>query len=434
MTRFAVILAAAILLLSLKSAIADTVDPPVAAKFRLADGVVIQGKLNAWDDEGFDGTFGRRLWIDLKADDVFKLRRELIDRKAAKNWIDLGRCLLQIKDGATLAERAFKQALKLDPDAAPAILAAREAATDASRRRQQADQQAASSRLRINTPEAEYWPADPWPVLSEKEQADARLALKADAAAWLTTIGLAIEPIESDYFLIFSEQTREDAARLGQQLDAAYRRAAPFLANDPEKNIFWGKAVVLLLKDPEKHRLLEATAFNQLISTRTIGICHCLGPKVILSFRMHDDPLVFTDSLMHEMTHGILHRHRSPLRLPPWANEGFAEYIATNVFKNSLVDANRRKPALAFLRSGASLPDLLSITYETPDWIGKDESTINVGYLVVNLMIREQPQRFAAWIGAVKSGKEWLKAIEEDFGSPRTQFLDAIRRHYRVND
>lgn len=432
--RFSVILAGLLLALSLKSASADVVDPPVSARFRLADGVVIQGKLSAWDDDGFDGTFGRRLWIDLKADDVFKLRRELFNPDDAPHWILLGRCLLQIKDGADLAERAFKQALKIDPESESAIIAARDAAAEAVRRRSDADSAAASSRLRSAAPESLTWSADPWPALTEQEAAEARRALRADAEGWLNTLGLTIEPIESDYFLIYADAPREQAATLGQQLDAGYRRAAPYLGLDPEKNIFWGKALVLLISDPEKHRLLEATAFNQLVSSRTIGLCHCLGPKVILSFRVHDDPLVFGDTLMHEMAHGLLHRHRSPRRLPPWANEGFAEFVASKAVRSSLVDANRRKPALAVLRSGNSLADILSLTYEKPEWAGPEESTIGVGYLVVNLMIREQPVRFAAWVSAVKSGKEWITAIEEDFGASRNQFLDAIRRHYRVND
>ncbi len=409
-------------------------DRPLKIRFRLQDSVVISGEMTSWDEEGFDGSFGRRLWIDLQAEDVWKIRRDLIDRKDASAWISIGRILLQTKGGDDLAERAFKQAQQISPDAAEAIAQARADAASDIRKRRDAGRTATDSRLRSGSPEEEVWPGGPWPVLSPEEQIKAKASVKSDVESWLTALSLNPEPVESDYFVIYSEQDRGDSVALGTRLDAAYRKIVTLLGADPEKNVFWGKAAVLVVKDPDKYRVLEATAFNQLVTSDTIGLAQYVGPKVFLSFRIHDDPLEFQDALIRELAHGILHRHISAVRLPPWANEGFATFAAATCSKHSLVDADRRAPALAYLRSHQSLPQLLQRAYDDENWKGPDDSTINVGYLVVNLMIREQPMQFGSWVAAVKNGKDWLKAIEEDFHTNVNQFVDVVLRHYRVND
>ena len=66
-------------------------DSPRPVRFRLADGVQIAGELESWDDEGLDGSFGRRRWVDLMVRDAWTLRRRLMNRESAGQWVALAK-------------------------------------------------------------------------------------------------------------------------------------------------------------------------------------------------------------------------------------------------------------------------------------------------------------------------------------------------------
>ena len=105
------------------------VDPPRRVRFQLADGVRVSGSLTSWDAEGFDGSFGRRLWVELTPDDVWRLHVAIMDPADTEHWINLGRVLLIMDGGQQAAERAFRRAMRIDPEGAtPAIEEARKSA------------------------------------------------------------------------------------------------------------------------------------------------------------------------------------------------------------------------------------------------------------------------------------------------------------------
>ena len=42
---------------------------PLRVRFQLSDGIRVAGQMTSCDNEGFDGTFGRRQWTELDASD-----------------------------------------------------------------------------------------------------------------------------------------------------------------------------------------------------------------------------------------------------------------------------------------------------------------------------------------------------------------------------
>ena len=91
---------------------AGPLSEPRQVRFRLADGVRVAGALTFWDAEGIDGSFGRRLWVELMPGDAWRLYLSVMDQKDAHQWVDLGRVLLQSEGGDAWAERAFQQAIR----------------------------------------------------------------------------------------------------------------------------------------------------------------------------------------------------------------------------------------------------------------------------------------------------------------------------------
>jgi hypothetical protein len=404
---------------------------PRHVRFRLADGVQVSGELTLWDAEGFDGSFGRRLWIELMPGDAWRLYLAVMDQKDAHQWVDLGRVLLVAEDGDVWAERAFRRALRLDASTLDEIRAARDAAHDAWRKREQLDRTIEDQRLRTRTPEAGSFPTDPWPILSPAEQQAAVLTMEADAEQLLRPAGVQLKPVRTDRFLVYGDVRPLDVARLATRLEAISARLAGFLDVDADWSPFWGKAVAFYFRDHDRFRMVEADSFDQLVPARAEGICHPIGPKVFLCFRAVDDGAVPARSIAHELVHGYMHRYRTPRRLPLWANEGLADFVAAQVTDSPVMD-ERRERALGFIRRGDDVAALLDRSYD--DGPDPDAITAAVGTLLVELMIDQRPPAFGPWVDAVKYGKDWEQALAEDYGVPRAQLVETFVQFYRVND
>ncbi len=405
---------------------------PVRVSFRLADGVRVTGELTAWDAEGFDGSFGRRRWVDLKLEDVWKLMRRLMDRESATAWVTLGGVLLRMDDGEAMAERAFAQASQLDRSVAPLIEEARASAAAVRLEEERRRQAIAAERLSIQNPEAQDWPSDPWPVLTADERRAAIAEVRAQSEQIVRDASMSLVPVESDFFLVYSDLPRRETATWARQLDLTCGWLARLLQLEEGDNLFWGKAVAFIFTDREQYRLIEAQAFGQLAIRSVDGVCHYRGPQVFLNVYRDQDDGVFAATLVRQAVHGIMHRYQSPRRLPTWANEGLAYHVTVDMRERSIVDQQLRPRALSFVRGGGPVDAVLSMTYES--WPGPDSVGPAVGMLMIELMSTQQPVRFARWIRAVKQGTEWEQALREQFGVTRGELVGTFSRYYTVND
>src|SRR5678816_1538790 len=71
---------------------------------------------------------------------------------------------------------------------------------------------------------------------------------------------------------------------------------------------------------------------HQTMAAGTAGMCHQYGNgDVHIAFYRQPNDLDFANVLVHESIHGFLHRYRSPVDVPSWANEGLAEAIAADM-------------------------------------------------------------------------------------------------------
>ena len=57
-----------------------------------------------------------------------------------------------------------------------------------------------------------------------------------------------------------------------------------------------------------------------------------------------------------------------------------------------------------------------------------------IGYLLVDLMISENPNGFRAWVQAIKKDNDWPVALREKFGSSPRTLVETFVQFYRVNN
>lgn len=417
---------------ALPAAAQGTLERPVEVRARTVTGATFAGRLTSWTDDGFTGSFGDRLWSDLVAPDLRRVYAQVMDKSSATQWLRLGELLAAAKDGRKLADDAFGQAKRLGATAEQ-VEAARARAAGAAKVREERERMDRERRLQQDTLPDDST-ARPWPVLSDSDRTAATAAMRKVGAEAMEVVGVRAEAVETDFFIVTGDLPKPDLQRWGRELDAMYARVAEMLQVPKGINLFWGKAVVLLYERQETFRLSEASVFRVKAPATLRGICHMTGPQVAISAYRGNDEAEFASTLVHETLHGIVHRYATPARLPDWANEGFAEWIARACVPNARVDQNRRPQGLLFFRQGGDPAKVMALSGADGTWPGDNAIGYSVGYLMVDLMIADRPSRFGAWVKAVKGGKPWQQALAEDFGVDAGRLAASASQWYRTND
>lgn len=413
----------------------DVLDSPIRARFTLTDGAIVTGDVTEWDQNEIAGTFGRRAWSDLVAEDIWRLYRALMDDGDADQWVNLGRLLLIAEGGQDNAERAFTRALRLDPDAQPAIDEVRQRAAETLRQRQQRQQRIEQQKLNTDNPESRLYTTERWPVPSAAQQAQHVEAMKQAGSAIVERAGIDATFVETDRFLFYSEMEMSEALRWARLLDRCYEALADATGVNPATNIFHGKAIVFAFDDYDRFRVTEADTFNHLSPRSVSGLMHPDGPQVFINMHRSDDDVAFGELLCRLATYAFLHRLHAPRRLPAWANEGLALQVTREAFDLSTVEQTRRPFALKFVREHpGDVPRLLTLEYGDEHWPGPEKVGPAVGYLLVEMLLREDRQAFSRWAAAVKTGADWPEALSDAYGTPATTIVERFVRWYRVNN
>jgi hypothetical protein len=418
----------------------NTLAKPATIRARLRDGARIEGRATAFGADGF--TFEERakrgappvapraiLWSSVLPDDLESLAGKVLDAKKPAELL-LKAELLAVAGRGKAADAAFERVLRADRALAPEVEAAK------ARARERVADAEHAERLRLHAAMSAAIPAHPggmpaWPVLSRAEHEAAVETMKRRAEEFCATARVRATPVETRYFLLYAATRPEAVAECARSLDAMYEKVLELFGIPAGLNLFWGKAVILLQPDQDTFRLVERAAFGQMTPPGVVGLCHQVGPQVFVNIFWSDDQDRFDSTLLHEAVHGIMHRYHSPARLPAWADEGLCEYIAAASFASSPVDRERRPQAVDFIRSGGDVAQIMRLSYQDGTWPGPGAVGYAVGYAVVELMIRQQPQRFGRWIRAVKGGKPWEQALAEDFGYSTDQFAATATDWYR---
>lgn len=427
----AAILAAA---LTLAATVDDTrTITPKRVSFRMVDGVRVTGEMTAWDRDGFDGSFGRRLWTELATDDAWLLFVNVMDRESVEQWVELGRVMKRSENAAREAERAFDQARKIDRAKAEELIALVEAEIQAERA---AKTQEERDRLSARSPEFGPWPDGDWPALTARDMRAATASVRAKAETIARDAELNIQPIETNRFLIFHDIDPKAAAEwsvLMEQLTSRFCTTFDLPGGDAN-NPFWGKAVVFIFDEHDPFRLTLASAFNQLVPLKRKSMTTYDGPRVFISLVNSPNRFEFEDRLRQEVTRAFMHRYRAPRRLPTWMHDGMASYIGSLVYEEYKLPVERREQGLKLVRGGINVGELLSKTWADESWPGPNDEGLAVSLLAAGYLLEHHRPAVFAWINAVKDGRPWNEAMEEHLGMKPAQFFQQITTYYRVND
>lgn len=272
-------------------------------------------------------------------------------------------------------------------------------------------------------------------MATDAERAQALTDMKADADRWLKQVNLRYSVVDAKYWVLYADLPIGETKDLAQRMDDMYETVAKMFSLPVGLNIFHGKAVVIVSATEAHYRALEMAAYNSMPPPGAIGLCHMVGPKVVVSAYKSQDANRFMATLVHEASHGFMHRYGSPARLPSWADEGYAEYVAAESFPNSTTKDDRKPQGLQWIRSGTNnVLNVLHMNYEDGSWPGPDAIGYAIGYLTVDYLMQTNHQAFGEWVKDVKAGIPWEEALKKRFGWSVTQLAQAVKARYRARD
>ena len=162
------------------------------------------------------------------------------------------------------------------------------------------------------------------------------------------------------------------------------------------------------------------------VAAGTAGLCHVFGNgDVRIAFYRQPNDLDFAHVLVHESIHGFLHRYRSPVPIPSWANEGLAEAIAADMVPRHGIAQSQAADARADLQSRKSLDDFFEaeqvVAWQYP-----------VARTLTEFMIRQNKTGYVDFINALKDGVPWEEALKKHYGVNPEQLVSAYGQSMAV--
>jgi len=263
----------------------------------------------------------------------------------------------------------------------------------------------------------------PWPALSSAEheaavgELDAFVArIRADFPRLQTTA--------THEFLVATDIPAETMAPFVANLDRMHDFLCDLYGIPKGEPVWRGKCLVVSFANEADFHAFEARFMGGDVPAGVHGVCHQRHDgRVVMACHRGRDELAFAHMLVHETSHGFNHRWISPSRMPPWLNEGIAEWVGTQVVPACTQVAIKEAQAADFIRRNGSLgPDFFS---DAPD--AKIQPVqYGMASALVKFLIARDRKRFAAFVRGVKEGA----TVEESLGRTfRSSLADLVKAY-----
>ena len=275
---------------------------------------------------------------------------------------------------------------------------------------------------------------EPWPETeTDKEHAEA-LALSREMVKEVISLFPGAQLHETEHFLFVSNIPPQQVGPYIASLDKMYEWMCR-LYGVPHEHKVWlgGKVPIFAFLENAEFDAFEQRFFPEArASLKTManiyGLCH-LKPsgEVVIACYRGNDPNNFAQMLVHETSHGFIHRYKTKAQLPNWVDEGMADLIGAEMVPASTTVKNREYQALQQLTQRRSLGGMLSAE-RIEAWQYGIASNLN------RFLLQANRQNYVRFIEALKDGMKWEEALKETYGTTPAELLAHYGRWINVAD
>jgi hypothetical protein len=408
-----------------------TLQKSVAVTGKKSDKTAFAGRVVSYDDEGFDlrgksGEMETVRWSDLDARTHFAVRKQLIDPKDADAQLALGRELLHVEGGKEFSDKAFAAALRIDPKLKTSVDDIRHNASVSSKPGKSTPTTKGDSGGEDDSgggmkPSEEVAGGGTgpkttgelqkafWGKQTDEQQAAAVAELKQFASLTQKRMNKQLALNETKYFLFYSDLPEQEAKNWSGLLDRMYDMLANTFAVPKNTNIWRGKGLVFVFRAQSDYFRFEAL-MHRTDAKGTAGMCNQFGDGMVhIAFFRQEKELEFAHVLVHESSHGFLHRYRSPVPVPSWINEGLAEWIATKLLEDKW--PSHQKDVLYnagyFIRQHKGIGDMWTADH-IQGW------HYPIAEMLTTFMIERNTRGYVAFINGIKDGVNWEESLKKN--------------------
>ncbi len=278
------------------------------------------------------------------------------------------------------------------------------------------------------------WTSDPWPELDRVGRIEAE-ALVVESLESMeghaNAGGNPAKPIRTRFLLVHGERSRNELLHAGTVLDRAVQRMNTLMEEEADHAPFAGRLGLHMSGNRDRFMMLLAGRLNIYAATGSEVHLHVSGRRTILVANGDAEPALLNHQLHRAAAHAYLHALHSPNRLPAWANEGLATAIAWG--GSGIEDRVDRSEAIAMVREGSMLEELIEMQYADGSWHGDRMTEARAGLLMERALLA-RPHELREWILSVKKGVEWRKAFKSAFNDSPEAMARWAGQYFTVND
>ncbi|HWA97599.1 MAG TPA: hypothetical protein VG713_03880 [Pirellulales bacterium] len=215
---------------------------------------------------------------------------------------------------------------------------------------------------------------------------------------------------ETKYYLFYTDMPEVQIKGYIAYLDDMYAQLCKAYGVPEGKNVWRGKCVVVAFVERKSFTEFEQKLLNNADSGGAQGIAHSFGNgRVVISCYRGNDPAFFATVLVHETSHGFVHRYKSSARIPSWINEGIADWVAAAVVRADDNVQRRQREAARIAKESGSLGGNFFDDKNIEAWQYGAATTI------VDMLLKMSGKQYRAMIDGIKDGLDWEESLKQAY-------------------
>jgi hypothetical protein len=217
---------------------------------------------------------------------------------------------------------------------------------------------------------------------------------------------------ETKYFLFLSDLPPPVASVFTSSLDDMHERLCDAFGIEDKNKVWLGKVPVIAFSRTENFAAFEQEFFQMRVDPQAVqGLAHQNSDgDVVIGCHCGKDPYYFASVIVHETTHGFVHRYLTSTPIPSWLNEGIAEWTAMTVVVKDQAIKRKVKTAIAQMRQTGSLGG----NFFTAEHIGSNQ--YGIATALIEYLLRVNPKAFRSLIEGIKLGQTWENSLKKSYG------------------
>ena len=285
----------------------------------------------------------------------------------------------------------------------------------------------------------------PWPDVSEQQHKDS-LAHWGEVVAKVQKTYPGMKRYETERFIVCSNLPTQQVGPYIRKLDTMQAMMCKLYGMSPNERIWVSKHFVFLFLSEDDFIDFEHTFMSMnVVKGSKQAICRgeptgdvvtaCWfgekGVSPLTNRQMHDR---FAFTLVHETSHGFMHRYKTPVSLPNWVNEGLADWTAHTIVPGNLTGNMLYQAGMDMLRTQKSFGG-------SSFWEGDGTGVLRISTpqygaatSITDFMIKSNGKAYVDFIKGLKKGLTWQASLQESYRVTPQELVKAYGKSIGIPD